>query len=281
MNDHPKISIVTPSYNQGEFLEQTICSVLDQQYPNLEYFVVDGGSTDQSVEIIKKYALHLNRWVSEKDNGQSHAINKSFAKATGTIYSWINSDDYYLPGAFEHAAQLYAESPQAVAWLGHTLYIDREGQKIKTEKPWGLEKSALSCWGVEGMIPQPGSFFSASAYHTIGGLREDLHYAMDVDFWIKLSTQGDFHTSNNTLAAFRVYTETKTKANNLDSFAETIACAIDNGELHAATRLLQYKLEREFDRGATGSLHDKTLLQALYQLISGRISPFRKTRSRK
>ena len=108
-----KITIVTPSYNQGRFLEQTILSVVGQQYPNLEYIIMDGGSTDNSVEIIKKYESHLAHWESEKDSGQAHALNKGFALATGTIFGWLNSDDYYLPGTLSFVAeQLDARQPE-------------------------------------------------------------------------------------------------------------------------------------------------------------------------
>ena len=105
----PKISIVTPTYNQGRFIEQTICSVLDQGYPNLEYIIIDGGSRDNTVDIIKKYEHRLSYWVSEMDSGQTHAINKGFAKCTGEIFNWINSDDYYAPDALQKIAKAFAD----------------------------------------------------------------------------------------------------------------------------------------------------------------------------
>jgi len=280
-NSLPKISIVTPSYNQGEFLEETICSVLDQNYPNLEYFIVDGGSTDQSVEIIKQYADHLTWWISEKDNGQSHAINKGFARATGAIFGWINSDDYYLPGAFEAVKELYQQNPEAVAWVGQTLHIDREGNPLCVEKPKGLTKAKLSCWGFHGLLPQQSCFFSAEAFQLLDGLRVDLHYAMDMDFWIRLTTQGHFHLGKQTLAAFRIYPGTKTQGEQLKFYAEVIACGVNHDELDAAGTFLRHLFEREYARGVDGSLHAMPLLQAVVTLIGSRLNNFYRIRFEK
>jgi glycosyltransferase involved in cell wall biosynthesis len=115
MTTYPKISIVTPSFNQGRFIEKTILSVIEQDYPNLEYIIIDGGSTDESVEVIKKYDQHLAYWVSEPDRGQSHAINKGFERATGEIFGWLNSDDWYHPGALKAVAEAFAANPEAGA----------------------------------------------------------------------------------------------------------------------------------------------------------------------
>src|SRR5687767_918810 len=125
----PKITIVTPSYNQGHFLEETITSVLDQKYPNLEYFVVDGGSKDNSVEIIKKYEQHITWWVSEKDRGQPHALNKGFERATGDVYGFINSDDCLLPGCLNYVGKQFAADP-ALKWLvGWVLFVERSEER--------------------------------------------------------------------------------------------------------------------------------------------------------
>src|SRR4051794_2419788 len=125
MSQLPRITIVTPSFNQGQYLEQTLRSVLDQGYPNLEHIVVDGGSTDESVEVIKRYADRLAWWVSEKDAGQSDAINKGFARATGDVYGYINSDDFLYPGALEAVAKAYAAGAQ---WMiGWVMTIEQDG----------------------------------------------------------------------------------------------------------------------------------------------------------
>ncbi len=130
----PKISIVTPSYNQAEFLERTILSVLNQNYPNLEYIIIDGGSTDGSVEIIKKYEKYLSYWVSEKDRGQAHALNKGFEKATGDLVGWQNSDDIYLPGAFRKVAEVYRNNPNYDVYFGNIYFIAEEDNIIRDLK---------------------------------------------------------------------------------------------------------------------------------------------------
>src|SRR5512134_129792 len=132
----PKISIVTPSFNQGKYLERTIRSVIEQDYPNLEYIIIDGGSTDESVEIIRKYEKHLAYWVSEPDRGQSHAINKGFDRATGEIFGWLNSDDWYVPGALKAVAEAFAANPEAGAVVGAGEMVDEEGKLVLRCEPF-------------------------------------------------------------------------------------------------------------------------------------------------
>src|SRR3989442_14278812 len=126
-NSYPKISVVTPSYNQGSYLEKTILSVLNQEYPNIEYIVIDGGSTDNSLDIIKKYEKYLKYWVSEQDRGQSHAINKGLSHATGDLLAWLNSDDYYMPRALRTFATMAITNPEASAFVGTGRVIDETG----------------------------------------------------------------------------------------------------------------------------------------------------------
>ncbi len=190
----PKISIVTPSFNQGRYLEETIRSVLLQGYPNLEYIVIDGGSTDESVEIIKKYEPWLSYWVSEADSGQSEAINKGFSMATGDWFGWLNSDDLYMPGALLSLAGA-VNSENNLDWVvGMTTLGDENCRGIGEFRP----RFDASCWqqavcmrNAEGMaLPQPSSFWSKEAWRAAGPLDTSLNYAMDYDFWCHLARCG-------------------------------------------------------------------------------------------
>src|SRR5690349_20315753 len=167
----PRISIVTPSYNQGQYLEQTIRSVLEQGYPNLQYIICDGGSTDGSVEIIKKYEKHLAWWCSEKDRGQSHAINKGFQHATGDVYAYLNSDDYYLPGALNRVAEAWQAGGRFI--VGWSQYLEPHGDF----RPYPVQQHGEpSDWLIKNPIPQQSSFWSAQLFKQLGPFREDLHY---------------------------------------------------------------------------------------------------------
>ncbi len=179
--DWPRISLVTPSYNQGPFVEATIRSVLLQGYPNLEYIVVDGGSTDGSLALIEKYQDHLAWWVSERDKGQSHALNKGFARATGELFGYLNSDDILEPGALFACAELFrAGAPWVV---GDVNYWDADGHLVPfPEIPGrGLPRWLFSC-----PVGQPGSFWAAALHQRVGPFREDLRYVMDYEFWLRL-----------------------------------------------------------------------------------------------
>ena len=177
----PRVTIVTPSYNQGQFLEMTIRSVLLQGYPNLEFIVIDGGSSDNSIEIIRKYESWLAYWVSEKDQGQSNAINKGFTQATGNIFAYLNSDDFYEPEAF-HACALAFEA-------GHEWIV---GQVRCWHKDAGympfpvLPGKNITRWFLCNPIAQAGCFWSARLHHKTGCFREDLNYQLDYEFWLRL-----------------------------------------------------------------------------------------------
>ncbi len=206
----PRISIVTPSYNQGEFLEQTILSVIDQNYPNLEYIIIDGGSSDNSVEIIKKYEKHLAYWVSEPDKGQSDAINKGLSKCTGEFFNWLNSDDLLFENSLLNIATTITKYDCDII----CGYLQQFGDLVKPDHRMFVGKSAEETIA-NFRMNQPATFFRLSIIKQLGGLNPELHYIMDVELWfhylinfgitrIKLA---DYH-----IAKFRYHHASKTMA---------------------------------------------------------------------
>jgi glycosyltransferase involved in cell wall biosynthesis len=207
MSNPPRITVVTPSFNQAQYLEQAIRSVLDQGYPNLEYIVVDGGSTDGSVEVIRKYADRLAWWVSEKDSGQSHAINKGFARATGEVYGYINSDDYLYPGALATVGKAYAAGAKWV--LGWAMMIETDGG----EWPQLPEKTGgASDWFVRNPIPQQASFWAADLWKKLGPFREDLRYTFDYEYWLRMRFKAQVEPTivHRCLGSYRLHANSKT-----------------------------------------------------------------------
>lgn len=177
--DWPKISIVTPSYNQGQYIEETIRSVLMQNYPNLEYVIIDGGSTDESLDIIKKYESHLKYWVSEKDDGQSDAINKGIGFCTGELFNWINSDDYYEPNAFYKIAKAYIkEKSDVIVAKTNNFTLDKNWTSYT---PLGDDFFMFS----KAKIDQPSTFFKLETFKKYFPLSTSLNLVMDAEIWFK------------------------------------------------------------------------------------------------
>ena len=183
------VTIVTPSYNQGEFLEETILSVLNQDYPRIEYLIIDGGSTDGSVEIIRRYENRLAYWVSEPDRGQSHAINKGFQRANGEILGWLNSDDVYCPGAVRAAVDFLELHPDVALMYGGADMIGLDGSMLG---PIPVEDfDAPVCIARHRyIIPQPAAFFRREAIERVGLLDERLNYCLDWDYWMRMALAG-------------------------------------------------------------------------------------------
>jgi glycosyltransferase involved in cell wall biosynthesis len=204
--NHPLVSIITPSYNQASFLEQTIRSVLEQDYPRIEYIIVDGGSTDGSVEIIKKYAHRLAWWVSEPDRGQAEAINKGLAHAQGEIVAWLNSDDLYLPGAIYKAVAALQAHPWAGMVYGDTVAIDEQGRTINlpTLKALGLED--LLAFSI---INQPAVFMRGALLKQAGYLDPTYHYLLDHHLWLRIASQAEIKYIPDRWAASRYHREAK------------------------------------------------------------------------
>jgi glycosyltransferase involved in cell wall biosynthesis len=203
------VSIITPSFNQSPFLERTIRSVLEQDYRDIEYFVVDGGSTDGSLDIIHQYANRFAWWVSEKDKGQSEAINKGFAHAQGEIVAWLNSDDYYLPGTISAAVKEFERHPQALMIYGNMLAVDENDRAINTLKYRQLSLVDLLCFQIIG---QPAVFMRRTALEKAGGLDVTLHCLLDHQLWIRIAEQGEIVHVNETWSAARYHAGAKNRA---------------------------------------------------------------------
>lgn len=205
----PKISIVVPSFNQGRYLEETLTSILGQNYPDLELFVVDGGSTDNSVDIIKKYESRIDWWVSEKDKGQSEAINKGFRRATGEIITWINSDDLLTDGALEKVAHYFQTLPADTGLIHGGATLFRGDKVLRTD--WGYHDPSLER-NLAGMaFSQPSAFFLKKFLDKVGGsVREDLHYGMDYDLYCRLSCVCRFVPVKDIFSKYRLHDSSKT-----------------------------------------------------------------------
>jgi len=208
MDKYPLVSIVTPSYNQKNFLEDTILSVLDQDYPALEYFVIDGGSTDGSVEIINKYADRLAGWVSEPDQGQTEAINKGFARSQGEIMAWLNSDDLYHPGAVRSAVEFFQKNPGIGLVYGDTDLIDSSGRGIAMFNAQQTSYQRLMKGGV--YIPQPAAFWRRGLWEKSGPLDPSFYFAMDYDLWVRFAKLAPIQYFPELWASFRIHGEGKT-----------------------------------------------------------------------
>ncbi len=213
----PKISVVTPSFNNGNYIEQTILSVVEQNYPNFEHFVMDGGSTDGTVRILKKYK-HLH-WVSEKDNGQSHALNKGFRAVSGEIIAWINSDDWYEPNVFHRVAAFFMQNPDKNIVMGNCNLIDESGRVFDVVVNHARGFDELANYKAARSIPtQPAIFFRKKLLDVYGLLDESLFYAMDYDLWLRFAMHNYFYHINETFANYRFHPGAKGGDQDWDKF---------------------------------------------------------------
>lgn len=206
-SDVPLVSIVTPSLNQAAYLEQTLESVAAQDYPALEHIVVDGGSTDGTLEILARHPG--TRWVSEPDRGQSDAVNKGFRLANGAIFGWLNADDYYLPGAVSAAVRTLRATGAGLVYGGYRKVDDASGwsRDVRPE-PFDARHQVE----VGNRVPQPAAFFTREAFESAGGLDLDLHYAMDYDLWMKVGARCSVVNVDELWAVFRLHGDSKTVA---------------------------------------------------------------------
>jgi len=219
--NYPKITIITPSYNQGDYIEQTILSIINQNYPNLEYVIIDGGSTDNTVNIIKKYEKYITYWISERDNGQSHAINKGFEKATGEIFNWLNSDDYLEKNALFDIAEKYLKNKFTDVICGYTHCFFHETGKTSHTYRMGVKKNTgQTITNVE--MNQPGTFYNLQKIKKLGGVNESLNYIFDDELWFRFLSkygQKNIVLSDKIYAHFRLHETSKSVH---DGFAKFI-----------------------------------------------------------
>lgn len=209
MTDLPKVTIITPSFNQAEFLENTIQSVLEQGYPNLEYMIIDGGSTDGSLDIIKKYENRLSWWISEPDCGQSDAINKGLQRASGEIISWLNSDDLHMPGTISVIVNAFKETPDMGLIYGDVLSIDRVGHVFNVMRyaDWGLDD--LMTFSIIG---QAGTFIRREVLNETGLLDPNFHCLMDHHLWLRIAQVAPMRYLPEAIAAARFHPQAKNLA---------------------------------------------------------------------
>jgi len=206
---YPKISIVTPSYNQAEFLERTILSVLNQEYANLEFIIIDGGSTDGSVEVIKRYEKYLAYWVTEQDEGQTDAINKGWRIASGEILAYLNSDDTYVPGTMRNVAQYLIYHSKVDAIYGTCNIIDESDHIVNVWHPAQFNIRTLIRSGIS-TIPQQTVFFRSHVLKEIGLLDTSLRHAMDYEYWVRMGQKFRIQKTPYVLANFRIHRKSKT-----------------------------------------------------------------------
>ncbi len=220
-NPWPKISIVTPSFNQGHFIEETIRSVVMQGYPNLEFIIIDGGSTDNTIDIIQRYNSTITYWVSEKDKGQTHAVNKGFEKATGDILAYLNSDDVYMPYTLRLVAELF--SSFGIRWLtGHRSHLVDEtviaplpGATVRFNS-FLYSKGFHVPW-VMGWNQQPSTFWTSELFNLAGKkFREEMQCSFDVDMWIRFSAHEELVYVRSILAMMRQHADQKSRTLRLD-----------------------------------------------------------------
>lgn len=254
IKNYPKISIITPSFNQGQFIKETIESVLNQNYPHLEYLVMDGGSTDETVKILKSYGEKIN-WVSKKDRGQAAAINEGIKKSTGEIIAYLNSDDVMLPHTLKRVADYFMSHDEAMWLTGDYSIINEKGQKIQSFVP--KYKTLLrklpyfNTLVVANFIIQPSTFWKRSLTDEIGFLDESLHLCLDFDYWLRIIKKHPLHVLPNKLSLFRIHGASKGLALYEKQFKEehrVMACYTDNivlktlHKIHSGLIILVYNL---------------------------------------
>ncbi len=273
----PLVSIVTPSYNQGPYVRETIASVLSQDYPNIEYWLIDGGSTDETLAIVREYEADPRfHWLSEPDRGQADAVNKGWSRCRGDIFGWLNSDDTYLPGAIGTQVQVLRERPTVGVVYGDAIYIDPQGHELELcygqvfDKHHFLHLSS---------VPQPAAFLRRTLLEQHGLVDTLLHYALDYELFLRLAWKTDFFYNQTPIATYRIYPSSKTVRNlkRLNSESLMVALAM----VHRYAEQLPDKAAQTirsdwYWMGAIRSLDERQYGDALaYSLVAIRSYPLR------
>ena len=269
-----KFSIVTCSYQQGRFLEATIRSVLDQNYDNLEYIVLDGGSTDESVDILRRYDDAISYWHSEKDAGQTDALASGIDRATGELMGWLCSDDLLLPGALQAVADFFDANPDVQAVYGDALWIGAHGEFLRPKKE--IEFNRFIFHYDHNYIPQPSMFWRRQLYNKVGGLNRRFNLAMDADLWDRFAQVTDIAHLPQYLSCMRYYPEQKTRSMRSEG-------AREDEEIRARSSLAKYRpiqpwlhrlarLQRRVSRLAKGAYFERVSPKLISDLGRYRIS---------
>ncbi len=256
-NSWPKISIVTPSYNQADFLERTILSVLNQNYPNLEYIIIDGGSEDGSVDIIKKYEKYISFWVSEPDNGQANALNKGFSIATGELVGWQNSDDIFLPYSFINVANAYKQNKRFDLFFGNILFLNEKDEIINDLRFVPFNYHSLLYEGT--VLSNQAAFWKRELFEKYGFFNEKYQFCMDYEFWTRIGIDCKFYFIREYLGGFRLHRTSKSNTIAQSGLQEHYSILEDRGIKHSSSqfrllrfyylfrRTLYYLFQKDFD----------------------------------
>ncbi len=241
--EHPLVTVVTPSFNQAEFIEQAILSVVEQDYQRIEYLVIDGASTDGSVEIIKKYQSQISGWVSEPDKGQADAINKGWSRSSGEILAFLNSDDYYYPGAITKAVAAFTQNPHVGMVCGQGVWVSEGGERLRTigfRMDSGAYPELYDLY-TSSAIPQPAAFVRRSVIEKVGMLDASFHYGLDGEFFLRVLGNFTAVAVEEPFAAMRVQSSSKSVSSGVGFAPEIIRLvenAISNPEVYPRFRIV-------------------------------------------
>lgn len=242
--NQPRVTVITPSLNQGRYLKECIASVIAQGYPNLEYFVIDGGSNDETLSVIRENEQFIDYWVSEPDRGQSDAINKGLRRATGELVCWLNADDYFLPSAIDRITEAYRENLFAPFYFGDGLRVDETGKELGNFIPPGqhiFDRRALLL-GLNYIL-QPATFINRAALEAVGYLDVELQFGMDSDLWMRLSALGEPLPIRAVVAVTREYSSTKTASGSFRRIEELRQISMRHTGLPITPGVLCYFLD--------------------------------------